>query len=142
MEVESIQVFMSKKILVVEDHHDTSFTLCKLLKMEGYDVEHAIDGLAGYNTASSDRPDLIVTDVQMPRLNGIEMIKRIRAADDLKGTPILVMSAYGKRVIDDALAAGATGYIEKPLNFDAFLRAVKGILPREEADVNGASAQS
>jgi CheY-like chemotaxis protein len=124
-----MQADMSKKILVVEDHHDTSFTLCKLLKLEGYDVEHAIDGMAGYQTATTHHPDLIVTDVQMPRMNGIDMIKQIRSQDDLRGTPIIVMSAYGKRIIDDALAAGADGYVEKPLDIDKFLDTVKDKLP-------------
>jgi CheY-like chemotaxis protein len=124
-----MQADMSKKILVVEDHHDTSFTLCKLLKLEGYDVEHAIDGMAGYQTATTHHPDLIVTDVQMPRMNGIDMIKQIRSQDDLRGTPIIVMSAYGKRIIDDALAAGADGYVEKPLDIDKFLDTVKNNLP-------------
>ncbi|HYL99024.1 MAG TPA: response regulator, partial [Blastocatellia bacterium] len=68
---------MSKRVLVVEDHHDTSFTLCKLLKIEGYEVDHAIDGVAGFKHAKDNHPDLVVTDVQMPRLNGIEMIKMI-----------------------------------------------------------------
>jgi adenylate cyclase len=124
-----MQADMSKKILVVEDHHDTSFTLCKLLKLEGYDVEHAIDGMAGYQTATTHHPDLIVTDVQMPRMNGIDMIKQIRSQDDLRGTPIIVMSAYGKRIIDDAMAAGADGYVEKPLDIDKFLDTVKDKLP-------------
>jgi len=124
-----MQADMSKKILVVEDHHDTSFTLCKLLKLEGYDVEHAIDGMAGYQTATSHHPDLIVTDIQMPRMNGIDLIKQIRSQDDIAGTPIIVMSAYGKRIIDDAMAAGADGFVEKPLDIDKFLNAVKDALP-------------
>jgi len=124
-----MQADMSKKILVVEDHHDTSFTLCKLLKLEGYDVEHAIDGMAGYQTATSNHPDLIVTDIQMPRMNGIDLIKQIRSQDDIAGTPIIVMSAYGKRIIDDAMAAGADGFVEKPLDIDKFLNAVKDALP-------------
>jgi len=124
-----MQADMSKKILVVEDHHDTSFTLCKLLKLEGYDVEHAIDGMAGYQTATDGHPDLIVTDIQMPRMNGIDMIRQIRSQDDFRGTPIIVMSAYGKRIIDDAMAAGADSYVEKPLDIDKFLTAVKDILP-------------
>lgn len=124
---------MSKRVLVVEDHHDTSFTLCKLLKVEGYEVAHAIDGMAGFSTAKDSQPDLIVTDVQMPRMNGIEMIKRIREESGLKGVPILVMSAYGKRVIDDAMLAGADGYIEKPLDINKFLTAVKKMLPPSAA---------
>lgn len=120
---------MSKKVLVVEDHHDTSFMLCRLLKMEGYEVEHAIDGMVGLNVATNDHPDLIVTDIQMPRMNGIEMIKRIREEDEMSETPIIVMSAYGKRMIDDAIEAGANDFVEKPIDFDKFLTTIKSKLP-------------
>lgn len=116
---------MGRKVLVVEDHHDTSFTLCRLLKMEGYEVEHAIDGMVGFATAESEQPDLIVTDIQMPRMNGIEMIKKIRENGFLSKTPIIVMSAYGRRMIDDALDAGADEFVEKPIDFDRFLTTVK-----------------
>lgn len=120
---------MSKKVLVVEDHHDTSFMLCRLLKMEGYEVEHAMDGVVGYSTAASDHPDLIVTDIQMPRMNGIDMIKKIREEDELRDTPIIVMSAYGRRMIDDAIDAGADDFVEKPIDFDKFLSTVRSRLP-------------
>ena len=116
---------MVKKVLVVEDHHDTSFLLCRLLKMEGYEVEHAIDGVVGYNAAESSPPDLIVTDIQMPRMDGIEMIKRIRESQVCKRIPIIVMSAYGQRRITDALAAGADGIVEKPIDLDSFLEAIR-----------------
>jgi DNA-binding response OmpR family regulator len=120
---------MGKKVLVVEDHHDTSFMLCRLLKMEGYEVEHAIDGMVGYNTATNEHPDLIVTDIQMPRMNGIEMIKRIREDAEFRQTPIIVMSAYGKRIIDDAIKAGANDFVEKPIDFDKFLTTIRAKLP-------------
>jgi len=120
---------MGKKVLVVEDHHDTSFMLCRLLKMEGYEVEHAIDGMVGYSTAASEHPDLIITDIQMPRMNGIELIKRIREDDGLSRTPIIVMSAYGKRMLDDAIEAGADGFVEKPIDFEKFLTTVKENMP-------------
>jgi two-component system response regulator MprA len=119
---------MVKKVLVVEDHHDTSFLLCRLLKMEGYEVEHAIDGMVGYNATASSAPDLIVTDIQMPRMDGIEMIKRIRESQGGKRIPIIVMSAYGQRRITDALEAGADGIVEKPIDLDSFLATVKSKL--------------
>lgn len=137
-QMRELNTYMGKRVLVVEDHHDTSFTLCKLLKLEGYDVDHAIDGMAGYKSASNHHPDLIVTDVQMPRMNGIDMIRRIRTQDDLKKVPIIVMSAYGKRVIADAISAGADGYIEKPLDFERFISRIRDILP--ENGVRQASA--
>ena len=120
---------MGKKVLVVEDHHDTSFMLCRLLKLEGYEVEHAIDGMVGYSTATNEHPDLIVTDIQMPRMNGIEMIKRIREEVELRQTPIIVMSAYGKRIIDDAMRAGADDFVEKPIDFNKFLTTIRSKLP-------------
>jgi two-component system, cell cycle response regulator DivK len=120
---------MVKKVLVVEDHHDTSFLLCRLLKMEGYEVEHAIDGMVGYNAAESAPPDLIVTDIQMPRMDGIEMIRRIRKSKAGKRIPIIVMSAYGQRRITDALAAGADGIVEKPIDLDNFLETIRSKLP-------------
>ena len=114
-----------RKVLVVEDHHDTSFMLCRMLKMEGFDVEHAVDGMVGYNTASHHHPDLIVTDIQMPRMNGIELIKRIREDSALQKTPIIVISAFGKRIIDDALQAGADDFVEKPIDFDRLLLTIR-----------------
>ncbi len=119
---------MGKKVLVVEDHHDTSFLLCRLLKMEGYDVEHAIDGMVGYNAAANAPPDLIVTDIQMPRMDGIEMIKRIRECQACKKVPIIVMSAYGQRRITDAIEAGANGVVQKPIDLDSFLEAIRSKL--------------
>ena len=119
---------MSKKILVVDDHHDTSFILCRLLKTEGYDVQHALDGVVGLSSAMREQPDLIVTDVQMPRMDGIEMIRRLRERDDLRRVPIIVMSAYGKRVIEEAMRAGADEFVTKPINLDQLLTTVKSRL--------------
>jgi len=118
-----------KKVLVVEDHHDTSFLLCRLLKTEGYEVEHAMDGMVGLSAAASAPPDLIITDIHMPRMDGIEMIRRIRGSKVISDTPIIVMSAYGKRVIDEALDAGADGFVEKPIDLETFLDTIRLKLP-------------
>jgi CheY-like chemotaxis protein len=99
-----------------------------LLKMEGYEVEHAIDGVVGYNAAESSPPDLIVTDIQMPRMDGIEMIRRIRKSNPGTRVPIIVMSAYGQRRITDALEAGADRIIEKPIDLDSFMETVRSAL--------------
>jgi CheY-like chemotaxis protein len=62
-------------------------------------------------------------------MNGIEMIKRIREEGEMTETPIIVMSAYGKRMIDDAIEAGADDFVEKPIDFDKFLTTIKSKLP-------------
>jgi CheY-like chemotaxis protein len=120
---------MGKKVLVVDDHHDTSYSLCRLLKTEGYEVEHAVDGLVGLNSASRECPDLIVTDVQMPRMTGIEMIRRLRqGSENLRSVPIIVISAYGRHVFEDAKDAGADEFVAKPIDFDKLLVKVKSRL--------------
>jgi len=120
---------MNKKVLVVDDHHDTSYILCRLFKTEGYEVQHALDGLVGLNSATRERPDLIVTDLQMPRMDGIEMIKRLRQTEDLRKIPIIVISSYGKRLMEDAIEAGADEFVSKPIDFTRLLLSVKSRLP-------------
>ena len=71
---------------------------------------------------------MIVTDIQMPRMDGIEMIRRIRESQVCKRIPIIVMSAYGQRRITDALAAGADGIVEKPIDLDNFLEIIRSKL--------------
>ena len=121
---------MGKKVLVVDDHHDTSFSLCRMLKTQGYEVEHAVDGLVGLNSATRERPDLIVTDVQMPRMDGLEMIRRLRqSGDELRSVPIIVISSYGRRLAQDAKDAGADEFLSKPIDLDKLLVTVKSRLP-------------
>jgi len=119
---------MNKKVLVVDDHHDTSLFLCRVLKTEGYDVHHAIDGIVGLSSAKRVHPDLIVTDVQMPRMNGIEMIRLLRESDECRQVPIIVISSYGKHVMEDALNAGADEFVAKPIDVDELLGCVKSRL--------------
>jgi CheY-like chemotaxis protein len=120
---------MSKKVLVVDDHHDTSFLLCRLFKTEGYEVQHAVDGLVGFNSATRERPDLIVTDVQMPRMDGITMIRRLRQKEDLRQVPIIVISSYGRQLVADAIEAGADEFVSKPIDISRLLMSVKSRLP-------------
>ena len=120
---------VQKKILVVDDSDDTRDMMAKLLELEAFNVVTAEDGRAGLSAAEMEQPDLIITDINMPNLNGIEMIKRIREEGGLGEVPIIVMSAYGRRMIDDALEAGADGFVEKPIDFDKFLTAIRSKLP-------------
>jgi len=119
---------MNKKILVVDDHHDTSLLLCRLLKSEGYDVQHAMDGLVGLSSANREHPDLIVTDVQMPRMDGIEMIRRLRQSAEMRKVPIIVISAYGRQVMKDAIEAGADEFVAKPLDYEKLMMSVRSRL--------------
>ena len=119
---------MAKKILLVEDDFDTRYVLSLLLKTEGYDVVTAADGECALAVAAEQRPDLIITDISMPRLNGIELTKRIRLKEDMARMPILAITAYGALTMRNALDAGASACARKPLVYTEFIPIVKDLL--------------
>ena len=122
---------MSKAaILVIEDNRDSRDILSKLLRMSGYDVMSAPDGETGYTAALKQEPDLIITDIHMPRMDGIEFVKRIRLEGTLAETPILVVTAFGSNVAREAIEAGADASAEKPFDFDKFLDTVQVLIAR------------
>jgi DNA-binding response OmpR family regulator len=116
------------KILVVEDTSDTRELLNLYLTREGFDVIIAADGSEGLDRARADHPDLIVTDITMPRMDGVSMIKEIRNEPEFAIIPIIAMTAYGKGFCEDAIEAGATDTIQKPFEFGPFIAQVKSLL--------------
>jgi CheY-like chemotaxis protein len=93
-----------KKILVVDDSADTREMMAKLLELERFVVVTAEDGRVGLDVAESERPDLIITDINMPNLNGLEMITLLRKQSWFTRVPILAITAYGSNI---ALECGA-----------------------------------
>jgi len=116
------------KILVVEDHSDSREMLTTILEDEGFSVISAEDGQSGLDLANSERPDLIITDIEMPNMNGLQMIERLRARPEFAKVPILVLTAYGLGTSDDAVRAGANGSVPKPLQLNSFIRLVTNLL--------------
>src|ERR1051325_1067924 len=102
----SINVALGK-ILVIEDNRDSRDILAKLLRMSGYDVMSANDGESGLAAALQQSPDLIITDIHMPNMNGIEFVQRIRGDHALDRTPVLVVPAVGAHGDREAIDAGA-----------------------------------
>jgi DNA-binding response OmpR family regulator len=119
---------MSKTILVVEDTIDTRELLHMYLTKEGFAVILGADGGEGLYMARSEHPDLIITDVNMPNLSGTDMIKQLREEPELAKIPIIVLSAYGKGLSEEAIEAGATETIQKPFEFEALITQVKSLL--------------
>lgn len=118
----------SCKILIIEDNLDSRDLLCKLLKLSGYQVSAASDGESGYAAAVANTPDLIITDINMPKIDGIEFVKRVRLDRVLGKVPIMVVTAYGPSVTHDAQRAGADATLDKPFDFDNFLHTVRSLL--------------
>jgi two-component system response regulator RpaA len=118
------------KILVIEDNRDSRDILAKLLRMSGYDVMSANDGEAGLAAALQQNPDLIITDIHMPNMNGIEFVQRIRTNQTLDKVPVLVVTAFGAQIAREAVNAGADAAAEKPFDFDRFLLTVEELIGR------------
>ena len=106
-------------ILVVEDHDDTRDMLCFLLEGWGFRVVEACDGLEAVETASRERPQLILMDSRLPLLDGLEASRRIRENAFLEHTKILALNGSGSpRYHAEALAAGCNDSIEKPFDIE------------------------
>lgn len=108
---------MSKfKILCVEDNADTQRMLSFLLTQAGYEVITADDGFQGIQKAKAWRPALILMDMMMPRMSGVEAVRRLRKLKVTKDIPILMLSAYQEQaLIDEAIQAGADDYLIKTI---------------------------
>jgi len=119
---------MSEKILVVEDSFETRDSLTILLELSGYDVIVATDGSEGLAKALAESPNLIVTDIRMPSVSGIEMLREFRRNLRHHTVPVLVVTGYSKDYANEAFAAGADYVISKPVNPDHLLRVVSNLL--------------
>lgn len=119
---------MPHKILVVDDSDDTREMMAKLLELEAFTVVTAEDGSVGLRIADAELPDLIITDINMPNLNGIEMIKQLRKREEFGTVPIMAITAYGNGVAKEALEAGADRAATKPVQFNALLVEIRELL--------------
>jgi two-component system, cell cycle response regulator DivK len=111
-----------KKILVVEDNEQNRYLMEYMLEQNGYHVTIAHTGLQAITMTVQNKPDLILMDIQLPDMDGLEVTRRIRAAETKARVPIVAVTSFamsGDR--QKALAAGCNGYIEKPINPETFL---------------------
>ena len=118
---------MARKILVVDDHQDTREMLEYLFVRSDFEVSVAVDGLDGVERAREVRPDVILTDMHMPDLNGVEMIERMRQIPELRDTPIILLSA-DRSVERMAINAGANRFVKKPMTFAILVSVVEQLL--------------
>jgi two-component system cell cycle response regulator DivK len=124
---------MSKKrILIIEDQDDNRAIMRDLLSTAGYDLIEAGDGGEGVELAKTERPDLILMDIQLPVLDGYEATRRIKANTELKSIPIIAVTSYALSGDDvKARAAGCDGYVTKPFSPRELLAKVREYLPIE-----------
>jgi CheY-like chemotaxis protein len=116
------------KILLVEDNDDVRDVYTNLLVRKGCQVSAVVNGLDAMSKLEADLPDVVVTDVAMPVLDGLDLVKTIRARDDLTNLPILVMTAYGEYLHECALEMGADAAIRKPHEAAKMFDAIQGVV--------------
>ena len=119
--------------LVVEDFEDSRFMIRRLLEMAGHRVIEASDGEAAVELALVERPELILMDLSLPKLDGLAATRRIRKHRGLSRVPIVAVSArdsLGSRT--EALAAGCDEYVAKPIDFDQLNSVLERLLSRKQ----------
>lgn len=123
---------MTRKILVVDDNPDTRDLTHLHLTTEGFVVVVASDGREGLYMAIAEQPDLIITDISVPGLDGIDLVKQLRAQPELDNVPILVLTAFGNEEMDQAIRAGAYRAMSKPVHLDSLMDEVRELLAASE----------
>ena len=124
---------MQKKVLVVEDQADAREMLQIILREEGYSVVTTEDGLAGLEVAQRERPDVIITNLNMPNLDGVEMVKLLRQQPDLSCVPIVVLSAVGTENPQALINAGVSEVLSKPVELKVLLQTLSKALTQMAA---------
>ena len=119
---------MTKKVLVVEDNELNLKLFCDLLRAHGYEAVPVRDGTDALDRARETGPDLIVMDIQLPHITGLELIETIKTDAALKDVPIMAVTAYAAKGDEERIReAGAEAYISKPVTVSRFMEAVRAL---------------
>ena len=120
---------MAKRILVVEDNDLNRKLFCDVLKSQGYAVEPVSDGRDALERARSFVPNLIIMDIQLPNVSGLDLIEQAKADPTLRSIPVLAVTAYAGKGDEERIRdAGADSYLAKPVSIGPFMAAVKGLV--------------
>jgi two-component system cell cycle response regulator DivK len=137
---------VGQKILVVEDNELNLKLFCDLLRAHGYEAEPVRDGREALDRARAFAPDLVVMDIQMPHISGLELIEQMKADGELRRVPIMAVTAYAAKGDEERIRdAGAEGYVSKPISVLRFVEAVQALLvaaaERAEAEEEAAAEE-
>jgi two-component system cell cycle response regulator DivK len=120
-----------KRILIVEDNKIDVRLVKDILEARGYDTLQTGDGLEAIDLAVANLPDLILMDIQLPRMSGLEVTRRLRGDERSRRIPIIAVTAFAMGWYErEALDSGCDAYISKPISILGFLSTVESFLPR------------
>ena len=124
---------MTKRVLVVEDNELNLKLFCDLLKAHGFMAEPVRDAREALDRARASRPDVIVMDIQMPHVSGLDLIEAIRSEERLRDTPIMAVTAYaGKGDENRVRTAGADAFVSKPITLMRFMDSINALIEETE----------
>lgn len=125
--------FMKKRILIVEDN-DLNLKLFRdLLVAHGYETIETKEGMEAIVLTRSERPDLILMDIQLPEISGLDVTRRLKAEQEICNIPIIAVTAFAMKDDEEKiLAAGCQAYISKPISIVPFINTVRRFLGEEE----------
>jgi two-component system, cell cycle response regulator DivK len=129
---------MPRKLLIVEDNQDNRELAIKVLKNKGYEIIEAVDGEEAIEKAISEKPDLILLDISLPKLDGYEVAKRLKSMEEFQEIPIVAFTAHAmKGDREKVIVVGFEGYISKPINVREFPDQIKAYLRGKRESVLG-----
>jgi two-component system, cell cycle response regulator DivK len=125
---------MPKTILIVEDNELNMKLFNDLLEAHGYNTLQVRDGRAVIELTRKNQPDLILMDIQLPEISGLEITKMLKADDDLRDIPVIAVTAFAMKGDEQKIRdGGCDGYIAKPISVASFLQTVSKFLEPEAA---------
>jgi len=120
---------VAKKVLVVEDNELNLKLFCDLLRAHDYETEPVRDGREALARAHAFLPDLVIMDIQLPHVSGLELIEQLKGDEVLKTIPIMAVTAYAAKGDEERIRdAGAEGYVSKPISLGRFIEAVEALV--------------
>lgn len=123
-----------KSVLVVEDNELNMRLFCDLLESFGYKTFQCRDGARAVEIARKEMPDLIIMDIQLPEVSGLDITRWIKDDDSLRHIPVLAVTAFAMRDDEQRVRkAGCEGYLSKPIQIASFMRAVEDLMPQGQA---------
>jgi two-component system cell cycle response regulator DivK len=121
---------IAKKVLIVEDNDLNMKLFNDLLEAHGYFTLQTKDGVEALRMARQHRPDLILMDIQLPEVSGLEVTKWLKEDDDLRGIPVIAVTAFAMKGDEEKIRdGGCEAYIAKPISVASFMRTVERFLP-------------
>ena len=124
-----VGVRMTKKVLIVEDNELNMKLFHDLLEAQGYETLQTREGLSALSIARDNKPDLILMDIQLPEISGLEVTKWLKEDDELAHIPVVAVTAFAMKGDEERIRqGGCEAYISKPISIGAFLETVRRFL--------------